>query len=231
MLRLFVLLLVLANAGYYAYHEGLLAGAGFAPAQQSEPQRMAGQIQPEAMQLLTPTEARQLETGASSRPAGSASASAASSPASSGECLQAGTFTDEQAETLRGRLSSLPASSWLLEASTDPGRWIIYMGRFANVDALAKKRTELRERNVPFERLRNPTLEPGLGLGGFATEAEADAALTRMAAQGVRTARVLQEKAEVSGQRLRFPAADTALLAQLDALKLPLAGKTLQSCR
>ncbi|RYF37813.1 MAG: SPOR domain-containing protein, partial [Comamonadaceae bacterium] len=166
---------------------------------------MTAQIQPEAMQLLTPAEARQVETGTSSRP--SASAAASPEPAAAGECLQAGTFTDAQAEALRGKLAPLPASSWLLETSTDPGRWILYMGRFADADALAKKRTELRERKVPFERLRNPTLEPGLSLGGFGSQAEAEAALVRMASQGVRTARVLQEKPEASGQRLRFPAA------------------------
>jgi len=39
MLRLLVLLLVLANAGYFAWSQGLLAAWGFAPAATGEPQR------------------------------------------------------------------------------------------------------------------------------------------------------------------------------------------------
>lgn len=62
MLRALLLALLLANAGYFAWTQGLLAGYGWAPAVQSEPQRLTRQIRPEAMQLLTPGEARQLES-------------------------------------------------------------------------------------------------------------------------------------------------------------------------
>lgn len=61
MLRALALALLLANAGYFAWTQGLLAGYGWAPAAQSEPQRLTRQIRPEAMQLLTPDEARQVE--------------------------------------------------------------------------------------------------------------------------------------------------------------------------
>lgn len=62
MLRLLVLVLLLANAGYFAWTQGLLADYGYAPVIQSEPQRLTQQIRPEAMRLLTASEARQLET-------------------------------------------------------------------------------------------------------------------------------------------------------------------------
>ncbi|WP_296916957.1 hypothetical protein [Polaromonas sp.] len=68
MLRALVLALVLANAGYFAWTRGLLADYGFAPIAQSEPQRLTQQIRPEAMRLLTPDEARQLESNPSSKP-------------------------------------------------------------------------------------------------------------------------------------------------------------------
>ena len=68
MLRALVLALVLANAGYFAWTRGLLADYGFAPIAQSEPQRLTQQIRPEAMRLLTPDEARQLETTPSAKP-------------------------------------------------------------------------------------------------------------------------------------------------------------------
>jgi hypothetical protein len=47
----------------------------------------------------------------------------------------------------------------------------------------------------------------------------------------VRTARVVLELPEVTGQMLRLPSVDAALKAQLEALKPQLADKTLQACR
>ncbi|HEY0886794.1 MAG TPA: hypothetical protein VGE20_16000 [Ramlibacter sp.] len=64
MLRLVVLLLVLANAGYFAWSQGLLAAWGFAPAATGEPQRLREQIKPEALRLLREEEARRLASDA-----------------------------------------------------------------------------------------------------------------------------------------------------------------------
>lgn len=60
MLRLVVLLLVLANGGYFAWSQGLLAAWGFAPAATGEPQRLRQQIKPEALRILPEGEARRL---------------------------------------------------------------------------------------------------------------------------------------------------------------------------
>lgn len=60
MLRLVVLLLVLANAGYFAWSQGLLAAWGFAPAATGEPQRLRQQIKPEALRILREEEVRRL---------------------------------------------------------------------------------------------------------------------------------------------------------------------------
>ena len=222
MLRLLVLALLLANAGYFAWANGLLASYGFAPQVQAEPQRLMQQIRPEAMQLL-----------ATDEPAPPDVQPVAFKPAAAtGQCLQAGLFNDEQASALRARLqASLPAGSWVLESSVEPGRWIIYMGRYASDEALAKKRNELRQRGVAIEPLLNPAFNPGLSLGHFESEAEADAGLDKIVLRGVRTARVVQERPDARGQRLTLASADAPLLEQLDTLKAQLAGKPFQACR
>lgn len=217
-----MLALLLANAGYLAWTQGLLADYGFAPVAQSEPQRLAQQIRPEAMQLLNTNEAGQPHE----------SAAVAATPAPAAECLQAGLFSDEQARALNRRLqSSLPAGSWSLESGLAPGRWIVYMGKYANEDALTKKRNELRLRGIPTEPLLNPALNPGLSLGHFSSQADADSELAKVAQRGVRTARVVMEQPEVRGQWLRLASADASLLAKLDALKPQLDAKALQPCR
>ena len=222
MLRLIVLLLVLANAGYYAFSHGLLAAYGFAPATQSEPQRLAQQIKPEALRVLTPLEARQFQSAPPTSPTAASSTT---------ECLQVGLFNEEQTVVLKERLvSALPAGSWALQAVLEPARWMVYMGKYSSLDAVTKKQAELRGMGVSFVALSNAALQPGLSLGSFKTQAEADTELARIAKKGVKTAKVIQDPAEQRGQRLKLPAVDAALRSQLDAIQPQLAGKAFQSC-
>ena len=105
------------------------------------------------------------------------------------------------------------------------------MGKYPNDENVARKRSELRQIGVAFEALNNAELEPGLSLGGFATQAEANAQMERLATRGVRTARVVQERAPVSGWKLTLPALDETLRPRTDDLRASLAGKTLRPCR
>lgn len=215
MLRLLVLLLLLANAAYYAWSQNLLAPMGLAPEQQSEPQRLAQQIRPEAIRILPGDEARQIEVAAAKVP----------------ECLQAGLFTDAQADSLKDVLAEWPPGSWSIDPGTEPPHWIVYMGKLPDAAALDKKKAELRAMNVSFEPLANASLEPGLSLGGYPTEAAAKQQLEALTQKGVRTAKVVQERPEATGQVLKLPAVDDALRAKLGDLKSALAGKPLKTCR
>jgi hypothetical protein len=216
MLRLLVLSLLLVNGLYFAWTEHVFPGMG--PEQQTEPQRMLRQIKPHALRLRTGQEALQLEASAAS--------------VHSATCLQAGPFDESRAASLRTALTSaLPAGSWTLNAVTEPARWIVYMGKYASAEALAKKRSELASLNLRFEPLTDPLLQWGLSLGSFETQAAADAALARLSQRGVRTARVLQEQTPSRGVMLRLTAADEALQARLSELKSALNGKALAACK
>jgi hypothetical protein len=217
MLRLAVLILLLANAAYFAWSQNLLAPWGVAPAQQSEPQRLAQQIRPQAVRVLAADEARRIE--------------AAAPNAKAVECLQAGPLDDAQAAALKQALEPWPAGSWSLEPVVEPPRWIVYMGKYPSAENVSRKKAELRQLGVSFEPLADPALEPGLSLGGYASEAEANRQRETLAERGVRTARVLQERAEVRGQLLKLPAVDEALRPRLDELKAGLGSKSLRACR
>lgn len=221
MLRLLALTLLLLNGVYFAWSQGLLAAYGFGPAAQSEPQRVAQQIRPEALKVLTTQE--QLALAEVPKQA------VAAKPA---VCLQVGVFDQAQSARLRIALAAaeLPEGSWTLEEAMTPGRWIVYMGKFANAEALARKRAELTSLNLKLQPLTNPALQPGLSLGGFDNQAAADMLLETLGRRGVRTARVMQESAPVLGAMLRVPAADDALRVKLEALKPALAGKTWLPC-
>lgn len=219
MLRTLALALLLANAGYFAWSQGLLAAYGFKPARQAEPERLARQIRPDALQLLTPAApARLAVPAAPAQPAGTA-------------CLQAGLFTERQARLLRPRLQAgLPRGSWSLDSSGESSRWIIYMGRYISQDAMSRKRLKLEQLGLAFQPPASPLLNPGLSLGSFASRTEAQDALDAMGQRGLRSARIVLERPELPGLWLRLPAADAAMQARLEALKPLLAGNAVLAC-
>jgi hypothetical protein len=238
MLRLTVLVLLLANAGYYAWSHNYLQVLGMGPMAQTEPQRLEQQISPEKLQVLTPSSAPKAASpdasAAAAAPGPAASTptvAAAAIPAEPTVCLQAGAFDEPQAEAVRRAAANLPAGSWTLDATPVSGRWMVYMGKFADADALDKKRAELRARKVDFDRTNNPSLEPGLSLGRYSTEEAAHRALTTLGTQGVRTARVVQERGDTPAWTLHLPAATPALRSQVETqLVSVLASKPLRAC-
>ena len=218
MLRLFFLVLILANGLYLAWSQGWLRAQGFAPAQQSEPQRLAQQIRPEALKLLTPAEDKKVQ----------ALVQADLEPK---QCLQAGPFDTPQVSALDQALTAaLPSGSWQFESVVVPEHWIIYMGKFANAEALEKKRGELAVLKLLPQPVHNPALEIGLSLGGFDTQAAATAELAQLTLRGIRTARVVQQRAPGNATYLKLPAATDAIKQRLNDVKPALAGQALKAC-
>jgi hypothetical protein len=218
MLRLFVLVLLLANGLFFAWSNGLLRAYGFAPVVVSEPHRLAQQIRPESIQLLNATEIKQVE----------AQVQADLAPK---ECLQAGPFDTAQASRLREALeAALPAGAWQLEVGKEPARWMVYMGAYATVALQAKKRAELTGLGIKSETVNTPALGLGLSLGGFTTEAAAKLELARLVPKGIRTAKVVQEREEGALSMLKLPAVTEQLRAKLADLLPVLADKPFETC-
>lgn len=219
MLRLIALFLVLANGVYYAWSQNALRAWGMERPTQTEPQRAAHQIRPDALKLLSADEASRIVAAVPVVPAPSA-----------GECLQAGLFGDAEAAVLRSRAEAvLPAGSWSLDAAATPARWIVYMGKY-DPEQLRRKRAELRALHVAFDVAGNPALEPGLSLGSYASQAEATAGLAALAQRGVRTARVVEQRPATRGLVLHLPHVDEAMRPAVQSLTPALAGKPLSAC-
>lgn len=232
MLRVLALALLLANAGYFAWGQGLLAAYGLKPALQAEPERLAQQIRPEALQLIALTTT--VASAVSPMPQPIASAAAVQTPTAQPTgpaCLQVGLFTEQQVRLLRPRLlAKLPKGSWSLESSGEPSQWIIYMGRYVNTEAMNRKRLKLEQLGLDFQPPASPLLNPGLSLGSFGSRTDAEEVLSQLKLRGLRTARVVVERPELPSFWLRLPAADAAMRTQLDALKPQLAGNAVQAC-
>ncbi|MBQ0918097.1 SPOR domain-containing protein [Hydrogenophaga aromaticivorans] len=253
MLRVVIWLLVLANAGYFAWTQGYLGALGLKPVVQSEPERLRSQIKPEGLRLLNaprPAEAPSNATAPTAAPPSppapeaEAEATAASTVAAAEvpakpqtdntpatACWQAAIYSPAQAEVLRTALQQLglPDGAWRLNEVLSGGRWIVYMGRY-NDEQMARKKTELRDIKIEFREVTVPALGRGLALGTFSSEASAEQALQDLSKKGVRTARVAVERPEGTNFVLRLPAATAAQRAQVAGLGAALAGKTLQAC-
>ena len=244
MLRWVITLLVLANAGFYAWTHGHLAPLGFAPTDQREPERLQAQIQPEAMRLLnapeppkpTPRAEAPLETAVESA-AVESTAPHAPAPASEPQlpptsCWFANGFTSAQIEPLKQQVLdlALPKGSWRVQETRSGGRWVVYMGRY-NDELMGKKKEELRELKVEFRTLSEPPLGPGLALGTFSTEAAAEQGLENVARKGVRSARVAKDREESVSYTLRLSEVTAEEREAVLGLGPEiLAGKSLQPC-
>jgi hypothetical protein len=212
-LRALVLLLVLANLGFYVWTRGWLdAVVGVRVEGEREPERLARQFHPDSVRILGAQEG---------------AAAMAAAPALS--CLEAGPYTAAEADLAEALLQpALPAGSWTRGNVDQPGVWLVYLGRFATAEAMQRKAEELRQRQTPFEAVQSPPeLAPGLSLGRFDNRAAADRALEQLAQGSVRAARVVTLAEPATLVALRVERADAALAARVAALGGNVKGKPL----
>jgi len=224
MLRLGILLLLLLNTLYVAWGNGWLLSLGWGPASQTEPQRLARQVNPQALSLV--------KTGAASAELAAAAASKAEPTVSTdSRCLQSAALDAREAQALRELLpKTLPQASWTLNATPGSQRWLLYMGKFESAADVAKKRAQLSALGVQIYPLGNAALAPGVSLGAYPTAEAAQVALDELKPKGVRTARIVEDVLPTASYLLRLPAVDAATLERLPAVQAALAGKTLSPC-
>jgi hypothetical protein len=216
-MRSLVALLLLANLAFLALAQGWLQPlAGLSTQQQREPQRLAAQLQPEAVRIVAP--------------AAAASAQAAAAAAATA-CLQAGPFEAAQVAAVEARLAQaqLPAGSWRRLPADAAGDWRVQLGGFADAAAMQTERDTLQRQGIATEVLAGDAATPGaLLLGRYADRAAAEAALAQWRGRGLGEAELsapglLQEV-------LRIDQADAALQAKLQALSPQLPGGGFSAC-
>lgn len=222
MLRALIGLLLAANLGYFAWTQGWLDGVvGWRSIGDREPERLQRQVRPEAIRLLQ-------NPGAAASPAPSTAVSGATPPS----CFEAGPFTDAEVAAAQAAAQvALPSGSWTTQRTERAASWAVYMGRYAEREAMTKKEDELKRRNLPYEELSDvPALAPGLVLGRFDARPAAAQALDRLTQQGVRTARVVELAPAAGRSVLRVANADAALAARLTAIRVDALGRGFAPC-
>lgn len=260
MLRSLAAVLVLANVGYLAWTHGWLYRAGMLPSPlpHTEPARIGQQLRAEHIELIRVPKSVPLpadkQGGAADHapepPTVSTVIDAAAQPTANDSppptpppaveatrCAQlSGTLTDKQFSTVRAAMAGvLPDDSWSVGTTVQAARWIVYSGKLAGSDALAARKAELRQLQVEFRDVSLASLQPGLAMGTYSTEAGAQQALREVTKAGVKGAKVAIERPEATLYTLKLQEATDAIQARFKQLmdQLPadtLKGKTLQAC-
>ena len=241
MLRLVVLLLALANLLFLGWSLGWLDDfTGVRALGDREPERLARQVKPESIRILSggsprgatggtgPVVPGSPTSGSPTAGAGTPLADASQRPA----CLEAGPFNAAQFATVEALLQlSLPAGSWTHLKSERGALWMVYMGRFNDPETMTKRQDELRRLKVEYEVLRTPSeLAPGLSLGRFEVRANANNLLDQLSQAGVRNARVIEAVSALSTHVLRVDKPSAAIAAQLADLRADALGKGFVPC-
>lgn len=216
MLRALVAALLLANVLFFAWARGWLSPAVPPPHHgEREPERLAAQIRPESIKLVTPQ------------------AASAAVAAASAVCMEAGPFGDTDIGVAEAALlaAGVPANAFERRDVQPAAAWLVYMGRFGDAAAMRTKEEELRRLKLDFNELKAPPeLAPGLQLSRHDSRDSADAALAQMVQRGVRTARVVALPPPPAQHWLRTPRATAELQARLAGLKPPLISAAFVRC-
>jgi hypothetical protein len=212
MLRALVIALLVANLAFYGWSQGWFdALTGVRARGDREPERLAAQVEPDSVVVLSA-----LGAGVVGAPA----------------CLEAGPFSDAPAAAAEAALQgAVPNAGWTDVRSEKPGAWLVYMGSYPDRETLLRKEEEIRRVRAEFEEVAVPTEgDFGLSLGRFDDRGAAERALLQAQQRGIRTARVVQLYPASTTHRLRIERAEPAVAAQLAALKSEALGKGFAAC-
>jgi hypothetical protein len=211
MLRALVLLFALLNAALFLWIRSDPAWA----TSDREPQRLERQVHPEAIQVLPdlPHPGGRGEDAAEPPTGGASDANANPAPAAASlarkasieiACVESEPLTPAQWSALSQALAraGVPADAIAERRQPQAGRWMVYMGRYADEPQWQHKADELKRLNLKFERVSAPPgLDPGLSLGIFASAEDASVRLDELGRHGVHTARVVETPAAAAALR------------------------------
>lgn len=241
--KLAFLLLIAANLAVFGWQHGAF---GVLPESGREPERVARQIEPERIRVLTPEQVKQLRDRAAERAAAAAAASnggdaatdvaidVAFDPAAGATCVEFGDFSEAQATRIRLRLETLVTAARLQTRSVDaPGWYMVYVPPFKTRAEADRAAALMRDQGVKELVVIGDTspMRFGIALGSFRDQELANRHLADLQRRGVKAARVADKPSTVPGTRFVISGVDPALVGALQALQKELAPARLLACR
>jgi hypothetical protein len=220
-MRLLLLLLIAANALLYAYQHGDL-GSGVDEGH--DPARLADQIDPDKIRLVSLPGAINATAGAGpANSSGAASGATLTSTAAQAEpkamaCVEFGGFNPDEAKRVEPMLATLNLGSRLSQRHLDDqATFIVYLPPFKTKPDADHAAAELRRIGISdFFVIQDPgPYHLAISLGIFHSEDAAKGLLTSLSQQGVRNAKTGERPSTISKTDDQMRPGDPALLLRL----------------
>jgi SPOR domain len=230
-MKLFFLLLMLINLALFAWQTGAF---GSLPDSGREPARVAHQIAPERIRVLTPAEVKALKDKAREQAAqASGEFSWSTLDLAGGQaCVELGDFPAAELARVRARLDALQLGERLGTRAVElPGWTMVYLPPFKTRAEADRAAGELRKQGVrDLVVLDNPALRFGIALGSFRDVELAKAHLADLEKRGVKGARISDRPGTQPGTRFIIKALDAATAERLQAAQKELAPAKFSAC-
>lgn len=199
-MRILVVVLLAANALFFAWSRGWLDTVTGLPAEGSrEPQRLANQQHPERIQPLA------------------ASAAAALAQRS---CLELGPLEGDAALSAAQAALKALGTEAQVRSTEQAGVWVVATIKLADPEFRARKEATYKQLKLAYEPLEGlPAEQPAFVLGKHASQAEANADVAALDKRGLKGLRVLQTKPPLTRHTLIVPQADGLLAGKLKVSK------------
>jgi hypothetical protein len=214
-LRTLFLLLLLGNVAFFAWSRYVSP-----PEASADPQPLERQIEPEKLRVVVPSELPAVTPRAASAPVAL-------------KCIEWGSFTLADASRAEKALEPLALGPRLAQRRTEENAgWWVFIPPQGSRPAALKKASELKSLGVDdyFVVQEEGPQHWALSLGVFRTEEAAQARLTALRAQGVRSAQVGARDTVVPKVWLQVKEVDGTLLARLKDVARSVEGSELRDC-
>jgi hypothetical protein len=221
MLKFFFWILLLANAGLFAYRQ-LTPGT-------HEPARMRNQLNADKIKLIPAGTAASMAGDVASNPA----AAPAAKPEVTVACTEIGNFNAEDAKRFGAQLAALQLGDRVSQRNVrEVLSHMVYIPPQGDREGAEKKVAELRRHGVEdlYIIQDNSDMQWGISLGVFKQEEGARAHLAELNAKGVRTARIGPHSMTATMVIFRLRDLDADTKAGIDKIKAGFPKQEMRNC-
>ncbi len=233
-MKLAFLFLLLVNVALFAWQQGVF---GRYAESGREPERIARQIEPDRIRVLSEKDVQVLRERASQARASATVASAPSTAAApdlsvAQACVEFGDFLAADVTRVETALVKLGLGSRQTTRSVDmPGWYLVYVPPFKTRVEADRAATDFTKRGVKdLLVLTDGPLRLGISLGSFKDPELAKAHVAALDKLGVKNARVADKPTSVSATRYQLRELDAGTAQQLAAIRKEFPAQSVRPC-
>lgn len=228
-MKLVFLLLLLINLALYAWQHGAF---GRFPETGREPERIARQIEPDRVRVLSESSVQQLRERAAAARAAVASVPVAPDLTQAQTCVEFGDFVGAEVARVETALLNLGLGARQVARPVDvPGYYLVYLPPTKTRAEADRAAQDIARRGVKdWFVLNDGPLKWGISLGSFRDAELARAHAAALDKQGVKGVRVADKPTSIAATRYQLRELDTAAAQQLDAIRKEFPAQSVRVC-